>query len=112
MFVEHVGQLFGNLPLKPGKITHKNFQRTLIDVEKTNVASFLWTKIITQPDSIKILAPIIFWWETEKGKEISVTTARIMHAAIKSAILHSTHGSRVLIFSNTLPIDFFARAAN
>merc|ERR1711871_1529178 len=44
MFVEHVGQLFGNLPLKPGKITHKNFQRTLIDVEKTNVASFLWTK--------------------------------------------------------------------
>ena len=67
----------------------------------------LWTKIITQPDSIKILGPDHILVETEKGKEITVTTARIMHAAIKSAILHSTHGSRVLIFSNTLPIDFF-----
>ena len=111
MFVEHVGQLFGNLPLKAGKITNKNFQHTFIDVAKTNVASFLRTNIITKPDSIKVLGPIIFWWETEKGKDISVSTARIMHAAIKSAILHSTHGSRILIFSNTLPTDFFCESS-
>ena len=98
MFVEHVGQLFGNLPLKAGKITNKNFQHTFIDVAKTNVASFLRTNIITKPDSIKVLAPSYFGGK-QKSKDISVSTARIMHAAIKSAILHSTHGSQILIFS-------------
>ena len=77
---------------------------------------------------------VIFWWETRKtSKKVDHSLARIMHAAVKSAIVagipHQTlddyasataapgsNGSTlpfatVVVFSNTLPLDFFCAGA-
>lgn len=76
---------------------------------------------------------VIFWWETRKtSKKVDHSLARIMHAAVKSAIVagishqtlddHAAPGSNelngltlpfatVVVFSNTLPLNFFCAGA-
>ena len=54
---------------------------------------------------------ISYWWETEKGKSVSFRTSRIMHGAVKSAILYGNE-KPVYVFSNTLPLDFFCEGSS
>lgn len=54
---------------------------------------------------------ISYWWETEKGKSVSLRTSRIMHGAVKSAILYGGN-KPVYVFSNTLPSDFFCEGSS
>ena len=110
-FLAQIKGLFGGVDIMDGKVSKENFKRTLIEIERSKLASFIDTRTIKKPDSMKFEPPIMFWWETEKGKEVSTATSRIMHAAIKSAILHGKHGTRVLIFSNSLPSDFFCESS-
>ena len=51
------------------------------------------------------------WWETEKGRTIQSATSRIMHAAVKSAVIYG-RGKQVHVFSNSLPLDFFCPAVS
>lgn len=110
MFLDRVAEMF-NLgdSLKKGKVPNEKFKPSSIEITKQNLASYIRTEIIEKPDSLKYNAPIMFWWETEEGKQISKGTARIMHAAIKSAALHGKHASPILIFSNSLPSDYFCK---
>jgi hypothetical protein len=79
-------------------------------VPPKNLAGFIEKNMLKNPDSSKDSPlPIMFWWETEKGKTISPATSRIMHTAIKSAALHCKQGTEILVFSNSLPVDFFCK---
>ena len=54
-------------------------------------------------------APVLFWFEKEAN--ISVATNRLIHAAVKSAVLHN-RGSKVLVFSNSLDFSYFCAASS
>ena len=56
--------------------------------------------------SLAPLLPVLFWFEQEAGGRISPATDRIIHAAVKSAVMHNA-GASVLVYSNTLPFEHF-----
>ena len=71
---------------------------------------------------------VSFWWETKNGSTVNNALARIMHAAVKSAVIagipeetlqpqqlstptvHDIY-AHVVVFSNTLPVRFFCGEA-
>ena len=63
-------------------------------------------ELISVPSLHNIIA---MWWETEKGKTISYRSNLILTAAVKSAVMYG-EGRKVVVFSNTLPFDFFCDA--
>ena len=65
---------------------------------------------------------VIFWWETQNGSTVNHALARIMHAAVKSAVIagipeqslqksrsarSQSNYAKVIVFSNSLHSNFF-----
>lgn len=103
-----LGSLFAQKDGKPFMIDCTKEQ---VVIPNENVAAFIFRKSIAKPNAEEDFRglPIMFWWETEKGKTVSEATSRIMHAAIKSASLHGDQQSPVFVFSNSLDPHFFCQ---